>query len=70
MNLRDLKPKVLKKLAVEGEAEFDEWFRRTGGKVFGKQEDVSPKDIWRYAYSRAMTNCLKHVDLGNFKDEV
>jgi hypothetical protein len=68
MNLRDLKPRVLRLLAVEGDEEFDEWFKRTGGKVFGKDEPLPIKDLWRYAYSRAMTNCLKRVDLGNFKD--
>lgn len=69
MNLRDLNPKTLKRLAMEGEEEFDSWFRRTEGKVFGTGEPLHLKEVWRYAYSRAMTNCLKRVNLGNFKEE-
>jgi len=62
MTLRDLKPNILKRLAMEGEDEFDKWFRNTGGMKFGKPESVDPKDIWRLAYSKGASAILRRVD--------
>lgn len=62
MNLRDLKPDVLKRLALEGEDEYDKWFKNTSGLEFGTQKPVNPKDIWRLAYSKGASAILRRVD--------
>jgi hypothetical protein len=62
MNIRDLKPNIIKRLAVECEKEFGEWFRTNRGMKFGTQEPLEPIDIWRYAYSKGASAILKRVD--------
>jgi len=62
MNLRDLKPQQLKRIALEGENEFDQWFHQTGGTKFGRPNElVTPKDIWRTAYSKGASAVLRRI---------
>jgi hypothetical protein len=62
MNIRDVKSHTLRRMAIECEEEFDEWFGRTGARHFSTKEPLTPQDIWRYAYSKGSSAVLRRVD--------
>ena len=62
MNIRDLKPHMIKRLATESDEEFNKWFETNRGKQFGTNEPLEPLDIWRYAYSKGASAILRRVD--------
>ena len=69
MNLRDLKPRLLKRLGIECLNEYDEWFKRTGGEAWKETQDgkkvcveMNPKEVWSTAYSRGAAAILRRVD--------
>lgn len=73
MNLRDLNPHTLKRIAIECRDEFTKWLRSTDGKVFKKnlagmneRVDASPQDIWETAFSCGARAILRRTD--NIKD--
>lgn len=67
MNIRDLKPHQLKRLATECDEEYNKQETATNNwKHFGTNEPMTPKDIWRLAYSRATSAVLRRVD--NLRD--
>jgi hypothetical protein len=62
MNMRDVKPSTLKRLAAECEKEFEEWFNLTDAKQFNTKEPIHPRDIWRTAYSKGASAVLRRVE--------
>jgi hypothetical protein len=62
MNIRDIKPSTLKRLATECDKEFEDWFKLCEGLKFGTQELQEPKDIWRTAFSKGASAVLRRVD--------
>jgi hypothetical protein len=62
MKIRELKLETINELTFEGDKAFDEWFTRTEGKVFGKNEPVPPRDIWRRAFTVGVQAILQRVD--------
>lgn len=62
MNIRDIKPHTLKRLAVECDKEFEDWFKLSEGLKFATQTPMEPKDIWRTAFSKGASAILRRVD--------
>lgn len=74
MNLRDLKPHTLKRIAIECDEEFNEWFKRTEGQEFIKvdgmniRQPITQQALWRLAFSSGSRAILRRVD--NLKENV
>jgi hypothetical protein len=63
MTIRDLKPHVVKRLATEGEDEFEKWYKETnGGKHFGTDKPLELQDVWRTAYGKGAWAILRRTD--------
>jgi hypothetical protein len=62
MNIRDLKPSVLRHLATEGDEEYEKWNRDTQGLSFGSREPIAQKELWRLAFSKGVSAILRRVD--------
>lgn len=69
MNIRDIKPSTLKRLAAECDEEFKGWLQSTDGKVFrsdvnGMKERVPAEyiDVWRTAFSLGASAILRRVN--------
>lgn len=63
MNIRDMKPSQIKRLAAECEEEFSEReITSNGWRQFGTQEPMTPLDIWRLAFSRGASAILRRTD--------
>jgi len=62
MNIRDMKPHTIKRLAVECDQEFEDWFRVNKGMKFGTKEPLEFQDVWRYAYSKGASAILRRTD--------
>jgi len=61
MTIRDLSENVRLRLNTECDKEFDEWFERTQGLTFATREPLTPRDIFRYAFSKGVTATLQRV---------
>lgn len=68
MNLRDVKPHTLKRIAVECDHEFDKWFKTSEGMEFVKvdgmnmRQPITPQSLWRIAFSFGTRAILRRVD--------
>lgn len=69
MNLRDLKPEVLKQLAQECRTEFEKWLRSTDGKMFSKDDKgivkripIPHQTLWDTGFSAGARAILRRVD--------
>jgi hypothetical protein len=62
MKIRDLTHKQMRELAAEGDDAYDEWLKLTEGLTFALREPVPQKQLWRLAWSKAITALLKRVD--------
>ena len=62
MNIRDLDPKVLKKLAKDCEQRYTDWWTATQGKIFGSKEPIPPKKIFEFAFSKGVSAMLQRMD--------
>jgi hypothetical protein len=63
MNIRDLPHKLMRRLALDGEEAFDEWWKTTnGGKRFGTGEPLLSSDIFRHAFSKGVSAVLRRIN--------